>query len=157
MTSFFDWKDYQEQAYSFAVFKDPDYPMYALAEECGELIGKFAKQMRGDNELNTLAVLQEIGDILWNVAVWRKLNFIKMTVPYVSLRNMKEAEELPLNGIALSVLLGFCRGEPTHALMSLSLLAKRLGSSLEGCATLNLEKLTDRKARFVIRGTGDNR
>ena len=36
-------------------------------------------------------------------------------------------------------------------------LARELGSSLEGAAVANIEKLTSRRARGVLHGSGDNR
>jgi hypothetical protein len=36
-------------------------------------------------------------------------------------------------------------------------MARRLGSSLEEVVVLNIKKLTDRKARGVIKSEGDNR
>lgn len=63
---------YQKAAETFAVFKSPDYPYLALAEECGEFLGKLAKAHRGDSELDVnkldADMHKELGDVLWVVA-----------------------------------------------------------------------------------------
>lgn len=68
--------EYQLAAMQFAVFKNSDYPFYALAEEVGEFLGMVAKERRGDDlvarygsaeKLGEL-VIKELGDILWQLA-----------------------------------------------------------------------------------------
>lgn len=64
--------EYQGKAETFHTFKSPDYPLYALAEEVGEFLGKVAKAHRGDYQGSLLeldlAMKKELGDVLWNVA-----------------------------------------------------------------------------------------
>jgi NTP pyrophosphatase (non-canonical NTP hydrolase) len=60
---------YQEAAHSFASYGDrTTYPILALAEEAGEVCGKFAKALRKGVEPDVEAIKKELGDVLWNVA-----------------------------------------------------------------------------------------
>ena len=79
----FGIKGYQDQARKTAVYKYPDYPLAALVEEVGEVMGKLAKYGRKNDlplemvmycvsapttslqqELRA-AVSKEMGDIIW--------------------------------------------------------------------------------------------
>lgn len=61
--------EYQGVAARFAVYPDKMYPVLGLAEEAGEVIGKFAKAVRKGVEVDKEAVKKELGDVLWNVAM----------------------------------------------------------------------------------------
>ena len=118
--------EYQEQAHSFSFYEKPIcyegfgsktvthvldyvYPAMALAEEAGEVAGKFAKAVRDEcgyiSDDRREAIKKELGDVCWFVA-------------------------------ELSTLLGF---------------------KLDEVMEHNIEKLTDRKKRGVLSGSGDNR
>lgn len=104
----FGFNEYQTAAIDFAVFPEEaklTYPLMGLAEETGELIGKFAKHFRGDKPYDIEAVKKEAGDVLW----------------------------------------------------MLSAVLTALDVDLEEVAMLNLEKLSDRQRRDVLRGCGDDR
>lgn len=65
--------EYQMVAHDFAKYGDNKmYPVLGLAEEAGEVCGKFAKLIRDDNEVMTderrEAVIKELGDVCWMVA-----------------------------------------------------------------------------------------
>ena len=89
------------------------YPVLALAEEAGEVAGKYAKFVRKHQDAHSPeeygalvdAVILELGDVLYNV----------------------------------------------------SEIARQLGVPLQVILDHNVQKLTDRKARNVIVGEGDNR
>lgn len=108
-----DFKEYQEKAMGFAVYEDEQYPLLGLPEEVGELLGIFAKHLRGDDLIKRYgshgamreAILKEAGDVLWQ----------------------------------------------------LTALLKEVDMTLQDAAELNIQKLTDRQARGVIQGSGDNR
>ena len=114
--------EYQLQAHGFAdynmpvVVKDDNvyvisycYPALGLAEEAGEVAGKYAKAVRDCNgEIDSErkeAIIKELGDVTWFVAE----------------------------------------------------LCTTLGVSLEEVMQKNIDKLTSRKERNVIHGSGDNR
>ena len=60
--------DYQVWTRSTAIYTDNDYPVLGLAEEAGEVLGKFAKWKRDDTEFPTEAIVKELGDVMWMVA-----------------------------------------------------------------------------------------
>jgi NTP pyrophosphatase (non-canonical NTP hydrolase) len=88
---------------------DYAYPAMALAEEAGEVAGKYAKAIRDCNGRidaeRREAIKKELGDVLWFVAE----------------------------------------------------LSTQLDFTLEEVMAANIEKLTSRKARGVIKGDGDDR
>ena len=81
-----DIQFYQKHALNTAVFERPDYPLIAIGEEVGEVLGKIAKYGRKKSmsveeviidikskypdalELRE-AVKKELGDVLWQWAV----------------------------------------------------------------------------------------
>jgi len=119
--------EYQEKAHTFACYEKPvcyhdfgsgqmtsatiayAYPAMGLAEEAGEVAGKFAKAIRDEagviSEERKEAIKKELGDVCWFVA-------------------------------ELSTLMGL---------------------SLEDVMQSNIAKLTSRKERNVLHGSGDNR
>jgi len=67
--------DYQYLAGGFIAFEDNMYPVLALAEEAGEVLGKFAKLARGDETYAKMSkaefdevLIKELGDVLFNIA-----------------------------------------------------------------------------------------
>lgn len=115
--------EYQLKAHSFsnytqpAVINDPNhivtvdyvYPALGLAEEAGEVAGKFAKAIRDNGGVidgeRKEAIIKELGDVTWMVAE----------------------------------------------------LCTILNVSLEEVMQKNIDKLTSRKERGVIGGSGDDR
>ena len=118
--------EYQSKAHTFADYVKPVcyegfgdriemynvdwvYPALGLAEEAGEVSGKFAKAVRDDigriSDDRREAIKKELGDVCWFVA-------------------------------ELSTLMGF---------------------TLEDVMQSNIDKLTSRKERGVIHGSGDER
>jgi NTP pyrophosphatase (non-canonical NTP hydrolase) len=85
------------------------YPALGLAEEAGEVAGKYAKAVRDNagviDERHKQEIVKELGDVLWFV----------------------------------------------------SELCSSLGVTLSEVAQKNLDKLSSRKERGVIHGSGDNR
>lgn len=63
------FNEYQKQAHEFACYTTNNYPIMGLAEECGEVLGKFAKIDRDQNNVinddNIQAIKKELGDVLW--------------------------------------------------------------------------------------------
>lgn len=69
MEESYTFDDYQWDAHKFASYDDPLYPVLGLAEEAGEVLGKFAKCLRGDrSRVDKEAVAKELGDVLWMVS-----------------------------------------------------------------------------------------
>lgn len=68
-----EFNEYQKRAATTAVYdrkKAIEYLALGLAEEAGEVAGKFAKVFRGDKTLATQSteIYKELGDVLWFVA-----------------------------------------------------------------------------------------
>lgn len=62
--------DYQEQAAATAIYKAEHsilYPAMGLSNEAGEVLGKVKKILR-DGTFDRLALVDEIGDVLWYAA-----------------------------------------------------------------------------------------
>lgn len=106
--------EYQTQAHDFATYPnvengDLNYPILGLAEEAGEVVGKYAKQLRDfDGVISQTfvdAIKKELGDVCWMV----------------------------------------------------SEICTQLELSLEDVLQTNLDKLTSRKERGVLHGSGDDR
>lgn len=62
------FNDYQIQAHKTAAYIDPLYPVLGLAEEAGEVLGKFAKAARKGVQVDKVAVSKELGDLLWGIS-----------------------------------------------------------------------------------------
>lgn len=69
--------DYQKEAHKTAFYfglqeGDFSYPVMGLAEEAGEVSGKFAKAIRDEggkiSEERKLAIKKELGDVCWFIA-----------------------------------------------------------------------------------------
>lgn len=75
-----DFKEYQEKAWSTAIYPNKTnniyYPALGLAGECGEVCEKIKKIMRDDNGIVSPEkkdlMKKEIGDILWYCAALSK-------------------------------------------------------------------------------------
>ena len=78
---------YDEDAHKFATYDDPLYPVLGLAEEAGEVVGKFAKALRGDrDEADEDAVVKELGDVLWMLN--ECCHYIGVSLEDVALKNI---------------------------------------------------------------------
>ena len=63
----YSFNEYSTAATTFANYDDPEYPIFGLVEEVGELIRVIAKAKRGDYEIESAreSLLKEAGDVLW--------------------------------------------------------------------------------------------
>lgn len=59
---------YQEAAAKTAIYTNPLYPVMAIAEEAGEVAGKFAKALRDGTVVDHDALIKELGDVLWMIS-----------------------------------------------------------------------------------------
>ena len=109
---------YQKCALNTAVFEHNDYPLIALGEEVGEVMGKIAKFGRKNNMsveqvINAIAnpqtsavqelreqVGKELGDVLWQWAVLAKtLGFNAFDVAALNLMKLQDRQQRDvLNG-----------------------------------------------------------
>ena len=68
MNNEINFTDYQIEAYKFKAYPDVSYPVLGLAEEAGEVCGKFAKAIRKGVPVNEDDLKKELGDVLWMLA-----------------------------------------------------------------------------------------
>lgn len=104
--------EYQEQAKTFARYKNPEYAFDNLASEAGEVMGKIAKVKRGDfddaffssegnfpsdkpiqylKELDPDPILKEMGDVLWQLAAC--CNEMGVTLDELALMNLNKLRD----------------------------------------------------------------
>ena len=90
---------YQKLAHEFADYSGVregkwTYPVMGLAEEAGEVAGKFAKAIRDDGEIITPerkeAVIKELGDVLWMVA--EIATQLDVSLAYIMASNIEKLE-----------------------------------------------------------------
>lgn len=160
------WKDYIDEAMSFAVLplndsRARDEALFGLIEETGEVAGVFKRAARGDNggELDREKLAKELGDLLWytvrRATVWeqRPRAWIAERFSEYFDPNAKAPSILQASGY-----LSFFGNESTgQRIFWLFRLATLTGLSLQQVATKNLEKLRARKQAGTIQGSGDNR
>lgn len=72
------------------------YPALALAEEAGEVAGKFAKLLRhggADDYVFRSKVAKELGDVLWNLtALAHEISFDLETIAIRNVEKLKERQ-----------------------------------------------------------------
>ena len=168
-------KDYAAKCRTFVTMQDQDalrkYLQLGIIEEIGEVSGKIAKVIRARGAADFTheekeAIVKELGDVCWFVVV--SCNQVEIIDWYIANNNGFEtgdcfikadfAELLRVLSIVAEqrnndVNVSACY----HALTIVYEIAKRLGYTLDEVMEKNIEKLTDRQARGVINGSGDNR
>ena len=85
-----NFNDYQEWTSATAIYKDKNYPLLGLAEETGELLGKFAKYYRDGGQMPYEAITKEAGDVLWMLA--RILDDLGITLEEAAAMNVTKLE-----------------------------------------------------------------
>lgn len=168
-----NFEEYQTAAMQFAKYKSPEYPYWALIEEVGELIGKFAKHIRKhggtideavekirNGELPELAeaVKKELGDCYWQA------NAIMHENEWLLIDSVYAADYSPstfLSNMALAASTGLDDDTPITEIerfcWEINSLVEALGFTIEEVLQHNIDKLSDRDSRGVIIGEGDQR
>lgn len=172
---------YQKEARKTAIYpnlgKNLHYPALGICGEWGEFCGKLLL----DNQTlrqkkNKEALLIELGDMLWYVAnlateIEISLESIiladrvfKLERPFQEMAEVigKIAEivkktERDNQGRLTDIAREFVTANLVQVLRFIGYFASELGSSLEKVAEANIKKLTSRKKRNQLRGSGDNR
>jgi len=168
-------KEYQKEAIKFAAFGDKmgnEYLALGLSGEVGEVLNKLKKIIRDDGgqlkEDAARHIALEVGDVLWYVVTIAhkekiRLVFTPRKKEVVSLQDaIKFGMEVAYQSVRTSDdLVGGRLNFPTNRLyvicMMLELLSNFAGYTLEEVAEMNIQKLTDRKNRGKIGGSGDDR
>jgi NTP pyrophosphatase (non-canonical NTP hydrolase) len=87
---------YQEQT-NYTVVYDPDvavlYPLIGLANEAGEVLGKYKKFLRGDKDIDDTweGIASELGDVLWYIA--RVADDMGYSMSDIAQRNLHKLED----------------------------------------------------------------
>ncbi len=99
-----DFETYKEWTRTTAVYpkeKEEEYLMIGLANEVGEVLGKYKKQVRGDGD-KYKEIRSELGDVMWYIA--RLFDMYDMTMievlheNYLKLTDRKERGVLKGDG-----------------------------------------------------------
>lgn len=176
-----NFKEYQLESRKTASYpgmdKLMDYPLMGLMGEFGELCEKFKKTLR-DNKGEMSAdrvdgVVKEMGDLLWylfQIYTELKIDFqdnfevmaidercLKSTTCLLASMNCCISDimvySLSGNRVLLSLL-----ADPSNTIITcLNHICKLCNTTIEEVMDKNIEKLTSRVERAVIRGEGDNR
>ena len=121
-------RDYQKKAHDFALYGDNAmYPALGLAEEAGEVCGKIAKFIRKNMGFQPATVYR---DDYPSILDW-------------STKNARFRKDLS--------------AELGDVMWMVAELCTIYGLDMGEVMSENIEKLTDRRARGVIDGNGDNR
>ena len=94
-----DWATYQDWTKSTAVYpeeKEEEYLMVGLANEVGELLGKYKKEIRGDGE-KFEEKIDELGDVCWYLA--RLVDHYELTHQEVLHRNFLKLVDRQNRGV----------------------------------------------------------
>ena len=164
-----NFETYQQKAAEFAVYpkdREREYLSLGLISEVGELAGKLKKEIRDGVDL-TEAILDECGDIMWYVAmncnahgrsldglcsIWREEQWSTQFVPNHKsvLRMVEHTDDMFRDG-----------GLDSYGVMDftweLKLFLMTKNTHIEAVCEANIAKLTDRKNRGKLQGSGDTR
>ena len=171
--------DYLEFTLSTAIYPgagtgDPEETVYlslGLCGEIGELAEKLKKNLRDGTLIEAETIAKELGDVLW---YWTRLcQVVKLEPSFLAkfnktaiLRRGTPGEELLLVAKHAGALVGFLQDNhsnpqlPHHfsaLYQHLEVLAQTWNFPMVQIMHMNVTKLRDRKARSMIRGSGDER
>ena len=156
--------EYKVKAKIFAKYdNNPLYPLMGLQGELGEVAGKLAKEIRDKEDL-TEALKQELGDCCWMVASVAEDNGLELDEA-TSSKATNELWEITLalstaSGLVMDMLIKqqhSIRVRLQDILNNINSIALARGVTLAEVMQLNVDKLTSRRARNCIGGSGDNR
>lgn len=161
-----NFKEYYEKAQSTAIYpnrgKNLAYTVLGLVEETAEAMDK-------EKDAAPKEFIKEVGDILWYLTMTAseaKIDMVKLTPE----SNHERLMDLVANiaGIAKKVMRdedGLISVEKKDKLLQnlrkivyiVDTKLQNKDSSIEEAMKINIEKLSSRKERGVIKGSGDNR
>jgi NTP pyrophosphatase (non-canonical NTP hydrolase) len=167
-----NWSQYQAAAASTARYPAHArklYPALGLLEECGELAGKLAKQLR-DGTDNRDAMILELGDVCWMLSALASEHGVKLEglempslnrgMPMQTLLAENIADLMSSAGELSESVIRASSWTPGHIEGVAGLcfdVARSLDVPLSEVLERNIAKLADRQARGVIQGAGDHR
>lgn len=152
------WQQYQEKAVTFLEVEDEntyDYLVLGLHSEKGEVAGVVKRYLRGDYDMKETKrrLIGELGDCLWYVAVLQK----KFPDQYGNYLLSSLSRLVSLEPHAVVHGLFNEKGAICEEGIAVLNIAKEYGLSVKEIFNYNIQKLTDRKKRNMIKGDGDSR
>lgn len=171
--------EYQQQAMSTAIFpvdRSLDYTVLGLLSEVGEMAEAWV-----DNSKSYPEVASEVGDCYWYVAAIADTLDVRLELVVKHYAGSEVTPKLVANlipelmassGNLAGLVKKAIRDDGGHfsserqakaeqylgrTILILDALAVQLGSSRYALMNANLDKLADRKARGVLKGSGDHR
>ena len=156
-------KEYIKEADLFAAYKEVDYIYFGLAFELGELGGKITKYAFRGDELSKEAIEGEVGDCFWFLSQISKeidfdlqhrtgKSFINPTQILQDILFLQQEIAVNRHNIPMLIL----NLKKTMELLTGIINFYELKSVTE-IMQKNIDKLSDRKKRNVILGSGDKR
>lgn len=160
------FEEYIPEAMKTAVFTDPFYPFASLIVESAELLDVFVKPLlRGDNDgqVDRDKLIKEAGDCYWNLAA--VCQHLKLMPRYETYRPIGGVlDQLVLLATDATILFdheglrpGVIDGALSEYYLALTRLLADYGIAESEVLEANLEKLRDRAARGVLKGSGGDR
>lgn len=156
--------DYQKEAHKTCMDNcwNEEYLTMGLISEIGEIADKVKKNIRDNGgeitEKFKADILMECGDVCWYIAEFAKFLNIDISVfetetEYISMGNRVTW----LNYHASSFITDQDPNDVRIMFYEIHSLAKDFGSSLHEVMVNNIKKLSSRKDRGALHGSGDNR
>jgi hypothetical protein len=160
--------EYQAFCKTTAIYADCHkmaYPKLGLIGEAGELANKQKKVLRDGREFDPL---DELGDVLWYIATCAtdKGLLLSDVLGYNYFEGVKVHQYFSCKSEAICHLaytatvfgyIGQSKDNLYKVAMALAQVAMQYNLTLTKIAERNIAKLTDRKNRDVLGGSGDNR
>jgi NTP pyrophosphatase (non-canonical NTP hydrolase) len=180
------WAEYIKATEQFVVYpkdKESEYVPLKLISELGEIAGKIAKQMRGDGDM-TEAIADEIGDCFWYLArlgfiltdeqllrlgeqqfpegnqrvepFYKRIGYAARNAAQLYMSTYDRNRDRSVWGNSSNED-SYMRAYAESVSNSLHGLIHAYGFDFESILQSNIDKLTSRQERGVIKGSGDKR
>jgi hypothetical protein len=157
-----NWQEYQEFCKTTAIYprEGKPYPLLGLLGEIGEVCEKLKKQIRDKVDLRE-GIFKELGDCIWYITAWATDHGFRLSDLYVESWDYAKAtaEDTVLELMFQAAWLAKLETELgiQAVLLTWVSLVQQLGFTVEEVTAANRAKLSDRKDRGVLGGSGDNR
>lgn len=155
-----DFTEYQEKAFSTCTpecYTD-EYLNYGYLSEAGEVAGKLAKRVRGD-DIPDEAIMAELGDVAWMIAVKARKDGESLIInedvdDEFDWLLMSGRFDGSINDLFVAHIENFSGHLKYRVLMDV---CGNLGINFRDALKYNNDKLSSRQKRGVIQGDGDDR
>jgi NTP pyrophosphatase (non-canonical NTP hydrolase) len=92
-----NFDDYQMAARETAIYTNTLYPILGLAEEAGEIAGKYGKAIRDNTNIDNTDLIKEMGDVLWMLSAIAFDNNVPLSI--VAQRNLDKLADRKARGV----------------------------------------------------------